>query len=112
MADAIQTLPNTKNDLIVSAVQKNLIEKAVLAPTVRDVSAFAVKGAESFRVPKLTNFTPVNRAFGMPADATTLTDSWDRISLDNNAYIAWFMTQEITSSLLLSFNYKLLKELH
>lgn len=89
MADVISTLPNTKNDLIVSAVQKNLIEKSVLASTVRDVSAFAVKGAQSFSVPKLSNFTVVNRAFGAAADAQSLTDSSDNIPLDFNAYIAW-----------------------
>ena len=89
MADAIQTLPNSKNDLIVSAVQKNLIEKAVLASTVRNVSAFAPKGAKSFAVPKLSNFTVANRAFGTSEDAIALTDSTDVIDLDFNAYIAW-----------------------
>lgn len=89
MADAIQTLPNSKNDLIVAAVQKNLIEKSVLAGTVRDVSAFAGKGTTSFNVPKLSNFTVVNRAFGAAADATALTDSSDKIDLNFNAYIAW-----------------------
>jgi len=89
MADAIQTSPNTKNDIIVSAVQKNLIEKAVLAPTCRDVSAYAIAGSDAFRVPKLSNFSVTNRAFGSAADAQTLTDSWDRINLDFNAYIAW-----------------------
>ena len=89
MADAIQTLPNTKNDLIVSAVQKNLIEKSILAGTVRDVSAFAVKGAKSFSVPKLSNFSVTNRTFGAAGDATSLVDSEDNIALDNNAYIAW-----------------------
>lgn len=89
MADAIQTLPNSKNDLIVSAVQKNLIEKSVLAGTVRDVSAFAVKGSKSFSVPKLSNFSVINRGFGAAADATSLVDSTDTINLDFNAYIAW-----------------------
>jgi hypothetical protein len=89
MADAIQTLPNTKNDLIVSAVQKNLIEKSVFAPTVRDVSQFAIKGAQSFSVPKLSNFAVTNRAFGAAADSQALVDSSDKIDLDFNAYIAW-----------------------
>lgn len=89
MADAIQVLPNTKNDLIVSAVQKNLIEKSVLAGTVRNVSAFAVKGSKSFSVPKLSNFTVANRAFGSAQDAIALTDSSDIINLNFNAYIAW-----------------------
>jgi hypothetical protein len=89
MADQIQVLSNTKNDLIVSAVQKNLIEKSILAGTVRDVSAFAVKGSKSFEVPKLSNFTVTNRAFGASADSQNLVDSTDSIALNNNAYIAW-----------------------
>ena len=89
MADSLTLGANTKNDLIVSAVQKNLIEKSVLAPTVRDVSAFAVAGAQSFSVPKLSNFSVTNRAFGASADATALVDSSDKIDLNNNAYIAW-----------------------
>lgn len=89
MADAIQTLPNSKNDLIVSNVQKNLIESAVLAPSVRDVSAFAVKGTKSISIPKLTNFTVTNRTFGAAADSQALTDSSDIINLDFNAYIAY-----------------------
>lgn len=96
MADAIQTSPNTKNDIIVSAVQKNLIEKAVLAPTVRDVSAYAVAGSDAFRVPKLSNFSVTNRTFGSAADAQALTDSWDRINLDFNAYIAWLYDSRST----------------
>lgn len=89
MADAIQTLPNTKNDLIISLVQKELIEKAMLAPFCRDLSGFAVKGAKSIAVPKLSSFAVTNRGFGAAGDATALTDSKDVINLDFNAYLAW-----------------------
>lgn len=89
MADAIQTLPNSKQDLILAAVQKNLIERAVLAPTVRDLSSFAVKGAKSIAVPKLDNFTVADRVFGAAQDAIALTDDKDIINLDFNAYIAY-----------------------
>lgn len=89
MADAIQTLPNSKNDLIVSLVQKELIEKAMLATTVRDLSGFATKGTKSISVPKLSSFTVTNRAFGAAADAQALVDAVDTISLNFNAYIAF-----------------------
>jgi hypothetical protein len=89
MADAIQTLPNTKNDLIVAMVQKELIARSVVAPLVTDLSAFAIKGSKSFNVPKLTSFTVANRAFGAAQDATALVDSFDQIELNINAYIAW-----------------------
>jgi hypothetical protein len=89
MADAIQTLPNSKNDLIISLVQKELIEKAMLAPFCRDLSGFATKGTKSIAVPKLSSFSVSNRGFGAAGDATALTDSKDTINLDFNAYLAW-----------------------
>ena len=89
MADAIQTLPNSKNDLIISLVQKELIERAMFAPFCRDLSGFAGKGTQSIKVPKLSSFSVVDRAFGAAGDATALTDATDTISLGFNAYIAW-----------------------
>lgn len=89
MADSINLLPNTKQDLIAAAVQKNLIEKAVLAPTVSNLSAFAVKGAKSISISKLSNFSVVDRAFGAAGDATALTDAKDIINFDFNAYVAY-----------------------
>jgi hypothetical protein len=84
-----QVLPNTKNDLIVAAVQKNLIESAVIASLVRDVSGFAGKGTKSIAIPKLTNFAVQNRAFGNTGNATALVDSTDIINLNFNAYVAY-----------------------
>ena len=89
MADAIQTLPNTKQDVILSIVQRELAAAAKLFPLVSDLSAFAGKGAKSIAVPKLSSFTVVDRAFGAAGDATALTDAKDTINLDFNAYVAW-----------------------
>jgi hypothetical protein len=89
MADTPIVASNTKNDLIIAAVQKNLIEKSVLAPLVRDVSAFAIKGAKSIEVPRLSNFTVQDRTFGATGDAEALLDSADQINFDFNAYIAY-----------------------
>ena len=47
----------TKNDLIVSLVQRELISKAVVMPSIRDASAFAVKGAKSVAIPRAGSFT-------------------------------------------------------
>jgi len=87
--DTPQTLPNTKNELIIAMVQKELIAKSVVAPLVKDLSAYAVKGSKSIAVPKLSSFTVVDRAFGAAGNATTLTDAKDTILLDINAYVAW-----------------------
>ncbi len=89
MADVAQTLPNTKQAIITAIVQKELAAAAKLLPYVSDLSAFAVKGATSISVPKLTSFSVTNRAFGASADATALTDAKDTILINKNAYIAW-----------------------
>lgn len=89
MVDQVQTLPNTKNDMIVALIQKNLLAKAKLAPLISDLSAFAVKGTKSINVPKLSNFTVSNRVLGASEDSQKLVDSTDALALDQNAYIAW-----------------------
>jgi hypothetical protein len=89
MADAIQVLPNTKNDLIIERVQRELKFRAKLFSTVTDLSAFAVKGTKSISIPQLSSFSVTNRTFGAAADATALTDAKDTINLDKNAYVAW-----------------------
>lgn len=89
MADTPLNPANTKNDLIIAAVQKNLIEKAVLASTLRDVSGFAVKGAASIDVPKVSNFVVTERALGSAGEAQALTDSVDNIPFNITPYVAW-----------------------
>jgi len=89
MADAVQTLPNTKNELIVSLVQKELKEKTNLFPFIEDLSRFAVKGAKSVSVPRMSSFTAVSRTLGAAQDAVALTDTKDTITLDHFPYVAW-----------------------
>ncbi len=91
MADSVTILPNTKNDLIISLVQKELIERAVALPYLRNVSQYAVKGAKSIEVPKLSSMIVDNRAFGNAGDAQTLTDASDTILLNDNLYAAWLV---------------------
>ena len=86
---ASQTLPNSKNDLIIALVQKELIEKAMLAPFCRDLSGYASKGTKSIAVPKLSSFTVANRTFGAAGSESILSDSVDTILIDQNAYLAW-----------------------
>lgn len=89
MADLIQTLPNTKNAVIVPLVQKSLLEEAKLFNTVTNASMYASKGAVSVSVPRFSDFTVVERVLGAPADAAKLTDAKDLISLNKIGYIAW-----------------------
>lgn len=94
MADAITgdtELGSTKSDLIAAVVQRELIEDMKLLRTITDVSQFAVKGAQSISFPKLTSFTPVNRASGVAGDATVLTSSVDKLDLDDKPYVAWII---------------------
>lgn len=89
MADAIQTLPNTKNELITSLVQRELKAQSKLLPFISDFSGFAGKGVKSVSIPRLTSFTAQSRTFGAGVDATKLTDAVDTIALDKNKIVRW-----------------------
>jgi N4-gp56 family major capsid protein len=105
MADAVTVSTETKNDLIIERVQRELKFKAKLFPTVADLSSFAVKGTKSISIPRLSSFTVANRAFGAAADATALTDAKDTINLDNNAYLAWI--EDKSDEIQATWNYRL-----
>ena len=89
MADVIQTLPNTKADIITSLVQRELKAQAKLLPFIGDFSGFAGKGAKSVAIPRLDSFVAVDRACGASHDSTKLTDATDVINLDKNKIVAW-----------------------
>lgn len=91
MADVIQTNPNTKQDLIAAAVQRELKFKAKLMATVTDLSMFAGKGAKSVSFPKLSSFTAEDRALGTTNDAQGLTDSLDTLLLNHPLYVKWII---------------------
>jgi len=94
MADAIHATPElgaTKMELIVSAVQRELIESAVVAPRVLDVSGFAEPGLKAIEFPRGGSFTPVNRVSGDPGDATVVEFTTDKLELNFNAYLAWIV---------------------
>ena len=80
---AANNLTNTKAELISSLVQRELINSAILVPFMEDLSSMAMKGYNSISIPKLSNFTVADRAFGAAgADNAALTDSKDTIDLD------------------------------
>lgn len=94
MADLITgdtELASTKQALIAALVQRELEAESKLFRTIQDVSSFAVKGSKSIAFPKLTSFTPVNRASGVAGDAAALTATIDTLPLDQRAYVAWII---------------------
>jgi hypothetical protein len=110
MADVVTgntQLSATKNDLIISLVQKELKFAAKLLPYATDFSSFAGKGMKSIGIPKLSSFTVVNRASAAQGDASVLTASKDTMNLDFNAYVAWIVdsADEIESSLDVQIEY-------
>lgn len=89
MADNAQLLPNTKQEIITSLVQRELKAQAKLLPFISDFSGFAGKGSKSVSIPRLTSFVAADRAFGAQHDATALTDAVDTIALDKNKIVRW-----------------------
>lgn len=90
----------TKNDLIVSLVQRELISKAVVMPSIRDASPFAGKGMKSIAIPRAGSFTVEDRATTATASLANVTFATDTITLDQMSTISWVVDpqDEIESS--------------
>lgn len=79
----------TKNDLIVAYVQRELISKAVVMPSITDASAWAVKGTKSINVPRAGSFTVEDRASGATAATSGVTFATDPIVLNQMSSVSW-----------------------
>lgn len=90
----------TKNALIISLVQRELISKAVVMPTIRDASAFAGKGSKSIDVPRAGSFAVQDRATTVEATLVNVTYATDQIVLDQMSTVSWLVDpqDEIESS--------------
>lgn len=94
MADGIHgntELGATKEEMIAAVVQRELIEKSVVAQRVTDWSFLAEPGASQIEIPKGGSFTVANRAEGVAGDASVITFSTDVMPLSFNAYVAWIV---------------------
>lgn len=94
MADAAfgnTELVATKQAMVASVVQRELITASLLAPRVMDVSSFAVPGQKSIDFPKAANLSVTNRTEGSAGDAAVVTFGADTLLLDQNAYVAWIV---------------------
>lgn len=85
-------LTATKNALIVSLVQRELIAKSVLmSGALKDASAFAVKGAKSISVPRHTSFSVEDRATTVQATLANITFAVDTIVLDQMSTVSYLV---------------------
>jgi hypothetical protein len=94
-------LTATKQDLIAALVQKELISSQVLAPSVRDVSQFAVKGAETIAFPRAGSFTPENRASAAAASLLNVTYAVDTLTPNKRYTVSYAIDpmDEVESSI-------------
>ena len=90
----------TKNDLIISLVQRELIARAVVMPSIADLSAFAGKGSRSIAVPRAGSFSVEDRASTAEATLANVTYATDTITLDQMSTVSWVVDpqDEIESS--------------
>ena len=77
--------------LILGLVQKQLIASAKLAPTIMNVSEFAVPGAKSIAFPYAGNFTVNDKVENTALDAQTLTYSADTLELNKYKAVQWLI---------------------
>lgn len=94
MADAV--LGNTetvslRQDLISALVQRELIDSAVLASGVMDVSQFAEPGAKSIEFPRAGSFTVQKKQEDEEAQAQSITYATDALALDQHAVVQWIL---------------------
>lgn len=81
----------TKNDLIVSLVQRELISRAVVMPSIFDASAFAGKGAKQIEIPRAGSFSVEDRATTAQATLANVTYATDPIVLDQMSTVSWLV---------------------
>lgn len=81
----------TKNDLITSQVQRQLISKAVTMPTISDKSAWAGKGSKSIEFPRGGDFTVQSRATTAEATLDNVTYATDSITFLRPRTVAYLV---------------------
>lgn len=79
----------SKNQLIVALVQRELISKAVVMPSILDASVYAVKGTKSISVPRAGSFAVEDRATTVQAALVGVTYAVDTIVLDQMSTVSW-----------------------
>jgi hypothetical protein len=84
-------LAATKNALIIALVQRELIAKGVIMPSLTDGSVYAVKGSKSLGVPRGSSMTVEDRATGVQAANVSVTYATDTITLDQMSTVAWII---------------------
>ena len=94
-------LTATKNALIAALVQRELISKAVVMPTILDASAWAVKGAKSVAFPRAGSLSVEDRATITQAALVGVTYAVDTIVFNQMSTISWLVDpqDEIESSI-------------
>ena len=89
------SLEPTKQELISEIAQRALISQSMILSSVRDVSAFAVKGNNQISFPKNTSlFAVEKRASGVAGTNQDLTFDKDTMDLDERAHIQWLVDSD------------------
>lgn len=94
MADVVMGNAETaalRQDLIAALVQRELIEEAVVAPNVFNVSQFALPGAKQIEFPKAGSFTVQKKLEDEEAQAQAVTYSTDALELNQHAVVQWII---------------------
>ena len=83
---------STRREIINEMVQRALREQSQLIPTIKDVSAMAVAGADSIDFNRrVGKFVVENLEEESEADVQTYSYEPDKLLLDRHAMIAWFI---------------------
>ena len=84
-------LAATKQDVIASIVQRELISAMKIKPSIRDVSAFAVKGSKQVEFPRAGSFSVEDRATTVEATKVNVTYATDTIITNRTATVSYLV---------------------
>ncbi len=94
MSDAITGTTETgavQQAAIATLVQRNLFAKSALLRTVWDLSALAMPGDKSVKIPTASNFSVTKKASGTAVEAAALTYGGDTIDFDQHAVVQFLI---------------------
>jgi N4-gp56 family major capsid protein len=84
-----------KQTIVANLVQRELIAKSILLPTIMNVSQFATaNGIDEIEFPKLGSATVVKKTSGTAVDAAALTYGTDKLLLDQHAVVQWLIEKK------------------
>jgi N4-gp56 family major capsid protein len=112
MADmGVTEISATSQEIVSSIVQETLKQESVLLPTIKDYSAFAVKGSDEVKIPRRDQFSADDKTENTSLTAQAMTFSVDTISLSKHKAILSRLEKIASIQAMVNVEAELIKEM-